>query len=100
MICSTVRDDWRRDDSHLGNQLSRDEIRVFCSGTDMSRAFAQPSLILSAKGSGGFKTRGQIIRPVKFVHHLVLLAEEETVVRGVIDRVTEVGMEMNVESIR
>jgi hypothetical protein len=55
---------------------------------------------LSAKGSGGFKTRGQIIRPVKYVHHLVLLAEEETVLQGMTDRVTEVGLEMNVESLR
>jgi hypothetical protein len=34
------------------------------------------------------------------VHHLMLLAEEETVLQGMIDRVTEVGMEMNVERIR
>jgi hypothetical protein len=37
---------------------------------------------------------------VKYVHHPVLLAEEETLLQGMIDRVTEVGMEMNVESIR
>jgi hypothetical protein len=86
--------------ANLGNQHSRDESRVFCSGTDVSRALTPPSLILSAKGSGGFKTGGQIIRLVKYVHHLVLLAEEETVLLGVIDRVTETGMEMNVESIR
>jgi hypothetical protein len=48
-----------------GNQLSRDESRVFCSGTDVSRAFTPPSLILSAEGSGDFKIGGQIIRPVK-----------------------------------
>jgi hypothetical protein len=72
----------------------------FYFGTDVSRAFTPPSLILSAKASGDFKTGGQIIRLVKYVHHLVLLAEEETVLQGIMDRVTEVGMEMNVESIR
>ena len=66
----------------------------------MSRAFTPPSLILSTKGSRNFKTGGQIIRPVKYVHHLVLLAEEETVLQGMFDRVTAVGMEMNVESVR
>jgi len=66
----------------------------------VSRFSTPLSLILSAKGSGGFKTRGQIIRPVKYVHHLVLLAEEETVLQGMTDRVTEVGLEMNVESLR
>lgn len=82
------------------NQLNRDESRVYCSGTDVSRVFTLSSLILSAKGSGCFKTRGQIIRPVKYVHRLVLLAEEETVLQAMSDRVTEVGMEINVESIR
>lgn len=66
----------------------------------MSRVFTPPSLILSAEGSGSFKTRGQIIRPVKYAHHLVLLAEEETVLQCMTDSLTEVGMEMNVESMR
>jgi hypothetical protein len=66
----------------------------------VSRAFTPPSLILSAKGSGDLKTGGQIIRPLKYVHQFVLLAREETVLQGMIDRVTEVGMEMNVESVR
>jgi hypothetical protein len=37
---------------------------------------------------------------VKYEGHLVLVAEEETVLQGMIDRVTEVGMEIIVESIR
>jgi len=42
---------------------------------------------------------GQITRPVKYADELVLLAEEETLLQGMIDRVTEIGKEMDAESI-
>jgi hypothetical protein len=52
-------------------------------------------------GFGDFKTGGQVIRTVKYVDDLVLLAREETVLQGMIDRLIETerryGMEMNVE---
>jgi hypothetical protein len=41
---------------------------------------------------------------VKYADDLVLLAKEETVLQGMIDRLTEIGrrcgMEMNVEKLR
>jgi hypothetical protein len=56
------------------------------------------------EGFGDFKTGGQAIRTVKYADDLVLLAEKETVLQGVIDRPTETGrccgMEMHVEKGR
>ena len=52
-------------------------------------------------GLGDFKIRGQIIQTVKYADDLVLMAKEETVLQGMIDKLTEIGrccgMEMNVE---
>ena len=50
---------------------------------------------------GDFNFGGQIIQTVKFADDLVLMAKEETVLQGMIDKLIEVescyGMEMNVE---
>jgi hypothetical protein len=43
------------------------------------------------EGSGDFKIGGQVIRAVKYAADLVLLAEEETVLQGMTDRLTEIG---------
>jgi hypothetical protein len=52
------------------------------------------------EGFGDFKIGGQVIRTVKYADDLVLLAREETVLQGMIDKVIEIGgcfgMEMNV----
>jgi hypothetical protein len=51
-------------------------------------------------GFGDFKIGGKVIRTVKYADDLVLLAKEETVLQGMIDRLIEIGrhyiMEMNV----
>jgi hypothetical protein len=56
------------------------------------------------EGFGDFKIGGQIIRTVKYANDLVLLAKEETVLQGMIDKLTEIGrrygMEMNVEETK
>jgi hypothetical protein len=53
------------------------------------------------EGFGDCKIGGQVIRTVKYADDLVLLAKEETVLQGMIDRPIEIGrrygMEMNVE---
>jgi hypothetical protein len=41
------------------------------------------------EGYGGFKT-GQLIRTMKYADDLVLLAKYETVLQGMIDRLTEI----------
>jgi hypothetical protein len=55
------------------------------------------------EGFGDFKIR-QVIRTVKYADGLVLLAKEETVLQGIIDRLIEIGrrygMEMNVEKTK
>ena len=52
-------------------------------------------------GLGDFNFGGQIIQTVKYADDLVLIAKEETVLQGMIDKLIEIGrcyrMEMNVE---
>ena len=52
-------------------------------------------------GLGDFNIRGQIIQTVKYADDLVLMAKEETVLQGMIDKLIEIwrcyGMEMNVK---
>jgi hypothetical protein len=56
------------------------------------------------EGFGDFKTGRKIIHTVKYADDLVLLAKEEKVLQGMIDKLTEIGrcygMEMNVEKIK
>jgi len=52
-------------------------------------------------GLGDFNIIGQIIQTVKYADDLVLMAMEEMVLQGMIDKLIEIGscygMEMNVE---
>ena len=56
------------------------------------------------EGFGNFKIGGQIIQTVKYADDLVLMAKEETVLQGMIDKLIEIGkyygMEMNVEKTK
>ena len=51
-----------------------------------------------------FNSGGQIIQTVKYADDLVLMAKEETVLQGMIDKLSEIGrcygMEMNVEKTK
>jgi len=55
------------------------------------------------EGFGDFKIGGQVIHTVKYANDLVLLAREEAVLQGMIERIIEIerccGMEMNVEKL-
>jgi hypothetical protein len=55
-------------------------------------------------GLGDFNIGGQIIQPVKYADDLVLMAKEEVVLQGIIDKLIEIGgcygMEMNVEKTK
>ena len=54
-------------------------------------------------GLGDFNIGGQIIHTVKYADDLVLMAKEETVLQGMIDKLIEIGscgMEMNVEKTK
>jgi hypothetical protein len=56
------------------------------------------------EGFGDFKIGGQVIRTVKYADDLVLLDRKETVLRGMIHRLSEIGrrygMDMNVEKTK
>jgi hypothetical protein len=56
------------------------------------------------EGFGDFKRGGQVIHTVKSAGDRVLLAKEEMVFQGMIDRIFDVGrcygMDMNVETLR
>ena len=55
-------------------------------------------------GLGDFNIGGQIIQTVKYADELVLMAKEETVLQGMIDKLIETGryygVEMNVEKTK
>ena len=55
-------------------------------------------------GLGDFNIGGQIIQTVKYADDLVLMAKEETVLQGMIDKLIVTGryygMEMNVEKTK
>jgi hypothetical protein len=55
-------------------------------------------------GFGDFKIGGKVIHIVKYADDLVLLAKEETVLQGMIDKLNGTGrcygMEMNVEKTK
>jgi len=55
-------------------------------------------------GLGDFNIGGKIIRSVKYADDLVLMAKEEKVLQGMIDKLIEIGrcygMEMNVEKTK
>jgi hypothetical protein len=60
--------------------------------------------MLCFEGFGDFKIGGQVIRTVKYADDLVLLARDENVLQGMVDRLIEIGrcygMEMNVEKTK
>ena len=55
-------------------------------------------------GLGDFSIGGQIIQTVKYTADLVLMAKEETVLQGIIDKLIEIGrcygVEMSVEKTK
>ena len=55
-------------------------------------------------GLGDFNIGGKIIKNVKYADDLVLMAKEETVLQGMIDKLIAIGrcygMEMNVEKTK
>jgi len=55
-------------------------------------------------GFEDFNIGGQIIQTVKYADDLVLMAKEETVLQGMIDKIIDIGscygMEMNVEKTK
>jgi hypothetical protein len=47
--------------------------------------------MIALEGFGDFKIGEKVIRTVKYADDVVLLAKEETVLQGMIDRLIEIG---------
>jgi hypothetical protein len=52
------------------------------------------------EGFGNFRIGGQVIRTVKYADGLVLLAKEEMVLQGMIDRLIEIGRHYGTEILK
>ena len=83
----------RREVRRLEQELDKD---AFCRRL-CSDLYSECLTKEAVEAFGDFKVGGQVIRPVKYADDVVLLAEEETVLQGMTDRVTAVGLEMNVD---
>ena len=81
----------------LEEELDKDAVcHQFCS-IFYSECLTKEAL----DGLGDFNIGGQIIQTVKYAEDLVLMAKEEKVLQGMIDKLIEIGicygMEMNVK---
>jgi hypothetical protein len=72
-----------------------------CLSTILFNLYSEYLTEEALEGFGNFKIGGQVIHTVKYADELVLLAEEETVLQGMVDRLIQIGrrygMKMNVE---
>jgi hypothetical protein len=84
-------------------KIGRAVRQVCCLSPILFNLYSEYLTEEALEGFGDFKI-GQVIRTVKYADDLVLLAKEETVLQGMIDRLTEIGrsngMKMNVEKLR
>ena len=73
-----------------------------CLSPILFNLYGEYSIHEALNGFGDFRTGGQVIRTVKYVDDLVLVAKKETVLQNTIDRLIEIercyGMEMNVRA--
>jgi len=84
----------------LEEELDKDAVcHQFCS-TCTANAFTKEPV----DGLGDFNIGGHIIQTVKYADYLVLMAKEETVLQGMIDKLIAIGrcygIEMNVEKTK
>jgi len=85
-------------------QIGRGVRQGCCLSPILFNLFSE-SLTKEALGElGDFNIGGQTIQTVKYADDLVLMAKEETVLQGMIDKLIEIGscygMEMNVEKTK
>ena len=97
--------------SHIGHNVIRKQKRKrkmwskkWYLERDMSYVYSECLTKEAVDGLGDFNIGGQIIQTVKYADDLVLMAKEETVIQGMSDKLTEIGMcngmEMNVEETK
>jgi hypothetical protein len=85
----------------IDQQIGRGVRQGCCLSRFYSNLYSEYLINEALGGCRGFKIGGQAVLIVKYADNLVLLAEEETVLQGMADRLIEIircyGMEMNVE---
>jgi len=82
-------------------QIGRGVRQGCCSSPVLFNLYSECLIKEALDGLGDFNMGGQIVQTVKYADELVLMAKEETVLQGMIDKLIETGrcygMEMNVE---
>jgi hypothetical protein len=82
-------------------KIGRGVRQGYCLSRILLNSYSEYLTKKALEGFGDFKLGGQVISTVKYADQLVLLAKEETVLQGMVDRLIEIGtrygMEMNVD---
>ena len=82
-------------------QIGRGVRQGCCLSSTLFNLYSEYLAKEALDGLGDFNIGGQIIQTVKYADDLVLMAKEETVLLGMINKLIEIGrcygMEMNVE---
>jgi hypothetical protein len=85
-------------------KIGREGRQGSCSSPILLNLYSECLAKEGLEGFGDFKIRGQIIKTVKYVDELVLLAKEEMVLQDMIDKLIEIGrcygMGINVEKTK
>ena len=72
-------------------QIGRGVRQGFCLSLILFNLYIEYLAKEALDGLGDFNIGGQIIQSVKYADDLVLMAKEETVLQGMIDKLTEIG---------